>query len=54
MKLFSILLAILLIESGFAGVASKRGFFKDENLDTEIIRMNANVSITALSTGDID
>jgi NitT/TauT family transport system substrate-binding protein len=37
-----------------AGVASKRGFFRDENLDTEIIRMNANVSITALSTGDID
>lgn len=37
-----------------AGVASKRGFFQVENLDTEIIRMNANVSITALSTGDID
>jgi ABC-type nitrate/sulfonate/bicarbonate transport system substrate-binding protein len=35
-------------------VASKNEFFKDENLDTEIIRMNANVSITALSTGDID
>ncbi|MGH7784718.1 MAG: ABC transporter substrate-binding protein, partial [Candidatus Binatia bacterium] len=37
-----------------AGVASKRGFFKDENLDAEVIRMNANVSITALSTGDVD
>jgi NitT/TauT family transport system substrate-binding protein len=36
------------------GVASKRSFFRDENLDVEIIRMNANVSITALSTGDID
>jgi NitT/TauT family transport system substrate-binding protein len=37
-----------------AGMASKRGFFKDEGLDVEVIRMNANVSITALSTGDID
>ena len=37
-----------------AGLASKRGFFRDEGLDVEIIRMNANVSITALSTGDID
>ena len=74
MKLLSILLATLFLESGSAeamdrvrlsisaidvsfltaGVAAKRGFFKDENLDTELIRMNANVSITALSTGDID
>ena len=37
-----------------AGVASKRGFFKDEGLDVEVIRMNANVSIPALSSGDID
>src|SRR3990170_1613955 len=37
-----------------SGIASKRSFFRDENLDVEIIRMNANVSITALSTGDID
>jgi len=37
-----------------SGVASKRNFFRDEGLDVEIIRMNANVSITALSTGDID
>lgn len=37
-----------------AGIASKRGFFKDEGLDVEVIRMNANVSIPALSTGDID
>lgn len=36
------------------GVAFKRGFFKDEGLDVELIRMNANVSITALATGDID
>ena len=36
------------------GVAFKRGFFKEERLDAEIIRMNANVSITALVNGDID
>jgi ABC-type nitrate/sulfonate/bicarbonate transport system substrate-binding protein len=35
-------------------VAHKKGFFKDNNLDAEIIRMNPNVAITALSTGDID
>jgi NitT/TauT family transport system substrate-binding protein len=35
-------------------VAHKKGFFKDENLDAEIIRMNPNVAITALATGDID
>jgi ABC-type nitrate/sulfonate/bicarbonate transport system substrate-binding protein len=34
--------------------AQTKGFFKDENIDAEIIRMNPNVSITALSTGDID
>jgi NitT/TauT family transport system substrate-binding protein len=37
-----------------AGIAQKRGFFRDEGLDVEVIRMNANVSVTALSTGDID
>jgi ABC-type nitrate/sulfonate/bicarbonate transport system substrate-binding protein len=37
-----------------AGIASKRGFFKDEGLDVEVIRIAANVSVTALSTGDID
>jgi NitT/TauT family transport system substrate-binding protein len=36
------------------GVAEKRGFFKEEGLEVELIRMNANVSITALSTSDID
>ena len=35
-------------------VAHKRGFFKEEGIEDEIIRMNANVSITALTTGDID
>jgi ABC-type nitrate/sulfonate/bicarbonate transport system substrate-binding protein len=35
-------------------VAQKKGFFKDENLDAEIIRMNPNVAVTALATGDID
>ncbi|MSP38542.1 MAG: ABC transporter substrate-binding protein [Deltaproteobacteria bacterium] len=35
-------------------VAYKRGFFKEEGIDPEVIRMNANVSITALATGDID
>ncbi|HWH77524.1 MAG TPA: hypothetical protein VNT76_09135, partial [Candidatus Binatus sp.] len=34
-----------------AGLALKRGIFRDEALDVELIRMNANVSITALSTG---
>lgn len=35
-------------------VAQHRGFFRDENLTAEIIRMNPNVAITALSTGDVD
>lgn len=35
-------------------IAQHKGFFKDENIDAEIIRMNPNVSITALSTGDVD
>jgi NitT/TauT family transport system substrate-binding protein len=37
-----------------AAMAQKKGFFKDENIDAEIIRMNPNVAVTALSTGDID
>ena len=36
------------------GLALKRGMVRDEGLDVELIRMNANVSVTALSTGDID
>ena len=35
-------------------MALKRNFFKDENLEVEIIRMNPNVAITALATGDVD
>src|ERR1043166_4398067 len=36
-----------------AGVALKRGFFKDEGLDVEIIRMNTPNTVTALVTGDL-
>ena len=36
-----------------SGVALKRGFFKDEGLDVEIIRMNVPNIITAMVTGDI-
>jgi ABC-type nitrate/sulfonate/bicarbonate transport system substrate-binding protein len=35
-------------------MAQKKGFFKEENLDVEMIRMNPNVAITALATGDVD
>jgi NitT/TauT family transport system substrate-binding protein len=35
-------------------VAQKKSFFKDENIEAEIIRMNPNVAITALATGDVD
>jgi len=35
-------------------IAQTAGFFKDESLEAEIIRMNPNVSMTALATGDID
>jgi NitT/TauT family transport system substrate-binding protein len=37
-----------------AGVAQKRGFFKEEGIEVEIIRMNPNVSVTALASGDVD
>ncbi len=37
-----------------AGVAAKRGFFKEEGLDVEIVRMNANVAISSLISGDVD
>ena len=36
-----------------SGVALKKGFFKDEGLDVEIIRMNVPNIITAMVTGDI-
>jgi NitT/TauT family transport system substrate-binding protein len=35
-------------------VAQRKGFFKDENIEAEIIRMNPNVAVTALATGDVD
>jgi ABC-type nitrate/sulfonate/bicarbonate transport system substrate-binding protein len=35
-------------------IAQKNGLFKDEALEAEIIRMNPNVAITALATGDVD
>ena len=37
-----------------AGLAVKRGFFKEEGIEAEVIRMNANVAITALASGDTD
>jgi NitT/TauT family transport system substrate-binding protein len=37
-----------------SAVAQKKGFFKDEKIDAEIVRMNPNVAITALASGDID
>jgi NitT/TauT family transport system substrate-binding protein len=35
-------------------MAQKSGLFRDETLEAEIIRMNPNVAITALATGDVD
>lgn len=35
-------------------MAQQNGFFKDENIEAEIIRMNPNVAVTALATGDVD
>src|SRR5688572_16344745 len=37
-----------------SGLAVRRGFFKDEGIEAEVIRMNANVAITALASGDTD
>jgi NitT/TauT family transport system substrate-binding protein len=37
-----------------SGLAVKRGFFKEEGLEAEVIRMNANVAISALASGDTD
>ena len=37
-----------------AGVAAKKGYFRDEGLEAEIIGMRPPVSITALASGDID
>jgi NitT/TauT family transport system substrate-binding protein len=35
-------------------MAQRKGFFKQENIEAEIIRMNPNVAITALAAADID
>lgn len=35
-------------------MAQHNGFFTDENIEAEIIRMNPNVAVTALATGDVD
>jgi ABC-type nitrate/sulfonate/bicarbonate transport system substrate-binding protein len=35
-------------------MAQQKGFFRDENTEAEIIRMNPNVAVTALARGDID
>jgi NitT/TauT family transport system substrate-binding protein len=37
-----------------AGVATKKGFFRDEGLDVEVIRMSPPVSVAALISGDLD
>lgn len=37
-----------------AGVAAKKGFFRDEGLDVEVIRVSPPVSVAALMGGDID
>jgi NitT/TauT family transport system substrate-binding protein len=37
-----------------AGVAAKKGIFNEEGLDVEIIRMNANVAMSALIAGECD
>ncbi len=37
-----------------SGLAVRRGVFKEEGIEAEVIRMNANVAITALASGDTD
>jgi NitT/TauT family transport system substrate-binding protein len=37
-----------------AGVAVQRGFFKEEGLDPEIIRMNFNIALSALINGEVE
>src|SRR4029077_465884 len=37
-----------------AGVAVHKGIFKEEGLDVEVIRMNANVAMSALIAGECD
>jgi ABC-type nitrate/sulfonate/bicarbonate transport system substrate-binding protein len=42
------------VSSLTAGIAEKRGFFKQEGLQVELIRMRPPVSVAALSSGEID
>lgn len=37
-----------------SGLAQRKGFFREEGLEAEVIRMNANVAIAALASGDVD
>ena len=37
-----------------SGLAVRRGFFREEGIEAEVIRMNANVAINALASGDTD
>lgn len=37
-----------------SGLAVRKGFFKEEGIEAEVIRMNANIAITALASGDTD
>ena len=36
------------------GIAVKKGFFKDEGLDAEVIRMTGKIAIAAVTFGDVD
>lgn len=49
-------LSISSLDSSFLTVvvADKRGFFKEQGLEVEVIRMAAPISITALANGDTD
>src|ERR1700730_9476209 len=37
-----------------AGLAVKRGFFKEEGLEAEVIRENAHVGVNAVASADVD
>ena len=49
-------LSISSLDTAFltTAVALKKGFFTREGLEAELVRMNANVAMAALSSGDID
>ena len=38
----------------FGAVAAKKGFFAEENLNAELIRIAGNVMVPAMANGDID